>query len=70
MKGFSHLGAWLHFRRNHRHPSATERYESFQTYTGSLHEATRDLSYSDIQCQRCNELGGRLRVQMNGTRRF
>jgi hypothetical protein len=38
--------------------------------TGSLHEATRDLSYSDIQCQRCNELGGRLRIQTNGTRRF
>ena len=33
-----------------------------RAYAGSLHEKTRELSYSDIQCQRCNELGGRLRI--------
>ena len=66
MKGFARARAWFHWRRNHRHASATERYESFQTYTGSLHDTARDLSYSDIQCQLCNELGARLRLPWRG----
>ena len=62
MKGLTRARAWLHWRHKHRHPSATEHYKSFQTYNGSLHDTTRDLSYSDIQCQLCNELGARVRI--------
>jgi len=57
-----HLAAWWHWRTRHRRSSAPERYPSFEVYAGSLREGTRELSYSDIQCQRCNELGGRLRI--------
>ncbi len=62
MNGFSRMRVWIHWRRSHRHPSATDRFETFQTYAGSLHPGTRDLSYSDIQCQRCLELGERVRM--------
>lgn len=44
----------------------SEGYPTFDAYADSLREKTRELSYSDIQCDRCNELGGRLRIPRPG----
>jgi hypothetical protein len=59
-----HLAAWVHWRRAHRRPQAKERYERYDALRSTITAIprTQDLSYTDIQWQRCHELDGRLRI--------
>jgi hypothetical protein len=58
------IATWTHWRRAHRGPGSTERHEDYADYVNALSgkPSSREVSYSDIQCQTCNEIGGRLRV--------
>lgn len=64
MKLTDRIRTWTHWRRAHRKPGSKERHEEYADYVNALsgkpHD--REITYSDIQCQTCNELGGRVRI--------
>jgi len=64
MKLTDRIATWTHWRSTHKKPSSKERHEDYAGYVNALSGKPhgRDVGYSDIQCQKCNEISGRLRI--------
>ncbi len=64
MKLGDRLSTWTHWRTTHRTPSSREHHEDYAGYVNALSGKpnSHEIGLSDIQCQRCNEISGRLRI--------